>query len=139
MREMIGRCGFRCDVCMAFVDNNNTAADQARVAEAWSKYFGLTVPPQQIRCNGCLAEDRGGYEFPDQKCPIAPCVVSRGLGNCAFCADYPCEKLEGRMRACGGVAKRFRDAVPKEEFERFVAPYDARTTLNEIRKNKGHG
>jgi hypothetical protein len=137
MMEMISRCGFKCHACMAFKDNNKTAADQAVVAHGWAEYFGVVVLPEKIRCNGCLAKDRGGYDFPDTDCPIAPCVTAKGLDNCAGCPDYACEKLETRMRACDEVRERFLGKVSREEFERFIMPYDSRTTLNGIRKTKG--
>jgi len=137
MTEMIARCGFTCDACMAFTDNNHTAADQALVAEGWARYYDVVVPPEKIRCNGCLAQDRGGYAYPDPNCPIAPCVTAKGLDTCAECADYPCEKLEARMRACDEVKARFLGTISCEELERFIMPYDARTILNRIRKDKG--
>ena len=136
MTDMIARCGFKCNACLAFKGNNTTAADQARVAEGWAKYFGLVVLPEKIRCNGCMAKDRGAYDFPDMNCPIAPCVIARGLDNCAGCSEYPCDRLEARMRACDEVKQRFRGAVSPEEYECYIAPYDARTTLNDIRKAK---
>jgi diguanylate cyclase (GGDEF)-like protein len=77
MTDMIGRCGFKCHACLAFKDNNPTAADQSRVAEGWARYSGLVVPPEKIRCNGCMAKDRGEYDFPDMNCPIAPCEIAR--------------------------------------------------------------
>lgn len=133
MSEMIARCGFKCHACMAFKDNNMTPADQARVAEGWLKYFGLTVSPETIRCNGCMAQDRGGYDFPSLTCPIAPCVVERGLDNCAACADYPCAKIEELMRVCEQVKARFQGSISADEFDRFIAPYDARATLSHTR------
>ena len=107
MGEMIARCGFKCHLCLAFQENNKDHADQIRVAKGWSKYFDLNVPAEKIRCNGCLPDDSGGLEFPDKNCPIRPCVIERGLENCAYCEDYPCEKLETRMSGVEEVAKRF--------------------------------
>jgi hypothetical protein len=40
------------------------------------------------------------------------------------------------MRACDEVKQRFRGAISHEEYERFIAPYDARTILNDVRKAK---
>ncbi len=137
MTEMIARCGFKCHRCGAFIDNNKTPEDQARIADAWKKYFGLVVVPETIRCNGCLAHDRGANEYPSKNCPIAPCVVARGIHSCADCAEYPCKNLEELMRSCDKVIQRFRGVVPGEEFERFIAPYDCHATLNAIRRVKG--
>ncbi|HET9131324.1 MAG TPA: DUF3795 domain-containing protein, partial [Terriglobia bacterium] len=62
MKTMVARCGFRCDQCGAFVKNSPTAADRLEAAAVWSKYFGLSVRPRDMRCNGCLAKDRHGYK-----------------------------------------------------------------------------
>jgi len=134
MAEMIARCGFECHLCPAFRENNKDHADQIRVANGWLKYFGLDVFPEKIRCNGCLPDDCGGLEFPDKNCPIRPCVIERGLENCAYCEDYPCEKLEARMSSVEEVAKRFLGTIPQEEYDNFIAPYDSRKTLDGIRQ-----
>lgn len=134
--EMIARCGFKCHDCAAFIANNRTHADQVRAAEGWATYFGLVAPPEQIRCNGCMSADRGGYESPEKNCPIAPCAKGKGFRNCAECGEYPRDKLEARMRVCDEVIERHRVKAPRKEYDRFIAPYDARTTLNAIRKAK---
>jgi Zn-finger protein len=134
MEEMIARCGFQCHLCPAFRENNKSPADQVRVAAGWSKYFGLDVPPEKIRCNGCLPNDSGGFDFPDKNCSIRPCVIERGLENCAYCENYPCGKLEERMTGVEEVAKRFLGVISQEEYDNFIAPYDARKILDGIRK-----
>ena len=137
MAEMIARCGFKCHLCLAFQENNKDRSDQIRVAEGWSKYFGLDVRPEKIQCNGCLPNDTGGLDFPDKNCPIRPCVIERGLDNCACCEDYPCEKLEERMTGVEAVVRRFRGKIPQEEYDNFIPPYDARKTLDGIRRKLG--
>jgi hypothetical protein len=125
MAEMIARCGFQCHLCLAFRENNKGRTDQIRVAKGWSKYFDLDVPAEKIRCNGCLPNDSGGLEFPDKNCPIRPCVIERGLENCAYCKDYPCEKQEARMSGVEEVAKQFTGTIPQEEYDNFIVPYDS--------------
>jgi hypothetical protein len=134
MAEMIARCGFSCHLCLAFRENNKNHADQVRVANGWLEYFGLDIPPEKIRCDGCLPDDSGEFDFPDQNCAIRLCVVEKGLENCAYCEDYPCEKLEARMSSVEKVAKRFQGTIKQEGYDNFIAPYDARKTLDGIRK-----
>ncbi len=133
MEIIIARCGFRCHLCPAFVENARTREDQARGALAWSRYFAVEVLPDRMRCNGCLSDDDEGPDFPDKNCPVRPCTAQRGLENCSGCKDYICEKLEQRMRGYEEAAKRFQGKIAKEDFEKFIAPYDSRKTLNEIR------
>jgi hypothetical protein len=136
---MIARCGFRCHACPAFEANLKSPADQARAAESWARFFGVRVPPQKVRCRGCLEPNRDGNEYPDRNCPIAPCAAARGLDNCAACGEFPCPKAEERLRSCDEVLARFRGSVSPEDFARFLAPYDARATLQGIREGRGSG
>jgi len=136
MNEIISGCGFRCDLCPAFVGNNKTFADQVRVAAGWSRYFMIKMSPDRIRCSGCFSEDCGGYDLPDSECPIKPCVLEHGMNTCADCFDYPCEKLETRMKAVDEAMSRFKGKMPQEEYDTFIAPYDFRKNLTEVRDRR---
>ena len=136
MNEIVSRCGFRCDKCPAFSGNNKTFADQLKTASGWARYFGLKMAPDKIRCNGCLSEDCGGYDLPDSECPIRPCVLERGMNSCADCFDFPCEKLETRMKSVNDAIANFKDRVPQGEYDGFISPYDYRKTLGEIRDRR---
>lgn len=136
MSEMVARCGFRCDECMAFVGNNRTHADRVKVASAWASYFGIRIPAEKIRCNGCWSEQRAGDRLPEQSCAVSRCVVERNMSTCADCFDYPCEKIETRMKGVEEVIARFKDEVTGDEFDAYLAPYDARKTLDEIRDRR---
>ncbi len=139
MVEMIARCGFKCHACLAFSGINKTPEDQEAAGRAWKKYYGLVVPAAEIRCNGCLSKDRGGYRFPEPKCYFSACVQRKGLDNCAACSEYPCDRLEERMRDCDKVRDKFRDRMPRAEFRKCIALYDLRTTLEGIRGKKRVG
>lgn len=137
MSEMIARCGFKCHACVAFSGINKTSRDQEAAARAWKKYYGLVVPATEIRCNGCLSTDRGGYRFPEPSCYFSACVRKKGVDNCAACSEYPCQRLRRRMEECDEVCEKFRDTIPRVEFRKCIAPYDMRSRLESIRKKKG--
>ena len=93
MKKMIGFCGVVCTECPAFLatqkDDNN---ERRRVAEMWSKQYNAEIKPEDVNCDGCLAE--GGRLFGHcQICEIRKCGQDRDLLNCAYCAEYACEKL----------------------------------------------
>ena len=134
--ETVSCCGFRCNECPAYFVNNRTQADQMKVASGWSKYLGLKISPKKIRCNGCLTADCGANELPDSECPIKPCVIERGMNTCADCFDYPCEKLEARMKGIDKAISMFKGKISSEEYDLFIAPYDFRKTLREIRDRR---
>jgi len=134
MKAIVARCGFRCDLCGAFVKNSSSVTDRVQVAAAWSKYYHVDIKPESIRCYGCLAAKGRGFDLPSTACAVRRCVIRRKLDTCADCADYPCTTLEKSIRGVEKVIKKFKGKIPKREFDRFIAPYDARTTLNRLRK-----
>jgi hypothetical protein len=136
MGEIVARCGFRCDECGAYAGNNHSQEDGIRIAEAWTKYFGLNFPPEKLRCIGCWGDACTGSELPDPSCPIRACVMERGMNTCADCFDYPCEKMETRMKDIEEVILRFKDRITHAEYDAYIAPYDSRKTLNEIRDRR---
>jgi hypothetical protein len=137
MAEIIARCGFRCHLCPAFKQNQTEEGDRQATAENWSAFFGVDMPPEQIKCNGCLAADDPALALPDKGCQIRPCVIERGLDNCGPCPDYMCDKLRTRTVSYEKVASLFRGMLSQEKYDKFFAPYDARKTLNAIRRRRG--
>jgi hypothetical protein len=137
MSEMIARCGFKCHLCPAFDENIKSPDDQVRGAAGWSKYFGIEVRPEKLRCLGCMSSDRDGLDFPDKRCPIRPCASAKGLDNCARCEDYICRNLASLFASVEGVAKRFQGQIPQADYDAFIAPYDSRKTLDTIRQELG--
>ncbi len=136
MSEIVARCGFRCDECGAYTGNTQTHDDRLKVAAAWNRYFGLNLAPEKLRCNGCWGNACAGSDLPDPSCPIRACVMERGMNTCADCFDYPCEKMETRMKGVEEAIARFRDKITHAEYDAYLAPYDARRTLGEIRDRR---
>lgn len=136
MSEIVARCGFRCDECMAYAANSHSYDDRVKVAEAWLKYFGLNVSPDKLLCNGCRGEKCAEHRLPELACPIRNCVIERGMNTCADCIDFPCEKMESRMKGVEEVITRFRGKIARGEYDDYIAPYDSRRTLNEMRDRR---
>jgi hypothetical protein len=66
-------------------------------------------------------------------------VQKRGLDNCAACPAYPFKRLEERMGACDRVRDKFQDRIPRGAFQKCIAPYDMRATLERLRGRKRMG
>ena len=111
--KMVAFCGITCTECPAFLaTQKDDNGERKKVAELWSKQFKVEIKPEDVNCDGCLSES--GRLFGHCKvCEIRKCGQEKRVKNCACCDDYACEKLNN-----------FIDQVP-----------DAKTTLEEIRKN----
>ena len=114
MNQMIAFCGLDCARCEAYLATQaNDEAAKGRIAAKWrQEYNAPEITVADVTCDGCTASNGrlGGY---CPHCEIRACGVTRGLANCAHCADYSaCEKLDGFFK---------------------MAP-DARVTLEGIRR-----
>ena len=131
MQSVLSRCGYRCDLCLAYQPNvQKDPANQQILSDGWYKYFGFRIPPEQILCNGCLSSDP---KTIDQNCPVRPCVIAKGLQNCAGCEDYACKNLRDRLVVYEEMAARFADPIPREDRQLFILPYENKQRLEKLR------
>ena len=95
MDRMIAYCGLVCTDCQAYLATQaNDRAELERVAAMWREQYGASnITAESVLCDGCIVGGRKcGHCF---ECEIRACGIARGVLNCAHCADYGCEKLEG--------------------------------------------
>ena len=97
MERIIGYCGLVCSDCPAYgATQANDRSALERVAAQWCEAFNVTnITADSIICDGCLDLNGGRRSEYCSVCEIRGCGVGRGVSNCAYCADYGCEKLEG--------------------------------------------
>jgi hypothetical protein len=96
MERVIAYCGLVCSECDAYVATQaNDLAALERLAQRAREEFGMADATAETKmCDGCLTDE--GRQIPYcAMCEIRTCGVERGVANCAHCADYACEKLEG--------------------------------------------
>jgi hypothetical protein len=131
MDAILSRCGYRCDLCLAYRPNvESNPANQQKLSDGWFQYFGFRIPAEKILCDGCLAENSSQI---DQACPVRPCVIERKLENCAGCEQYGCGKLAERLVVFAEVQKRIGRAIPAEDRIDFIQPYENKTRLEALR------
>jgi len=132
MNEILARCGYRCDQCLAFRPNvEANPSNQLTLSDGWHKYFGFRIPAEKIVCDGCMAENPC---LIDKACPVRPCVLERALANCAECPDYVCEKLSDRLVEYEQLAAKTPHPIPAEDRARFIAPYENKARLDRLRR-----
>ena len=79
-----------------------------------------TCPQYGTTCDGCLTEDGPLAQYA-VNCAVRNCNMERNTANCAYCAEYACDKLEDLFASWqGGYA---------------AAAVRAKATLDEIHQS----
>lgn len=94
MTEMIAFCGLDCYQCGALIaTRENDDVKRKEVADLWSKEFNADIQPQDINCDGCRSDGEIIFKHC-HVCEIRKCGNAKAIENCAYCAEYACERLE---------------------------------------------
>ncbi len=99
MAEIIAYCGLACHTCPIYLatrqeNKEEQASMRIEISPLLKGQYGMTYEPEDITdCDGCRAD--GGRLFSGCKnCLIRKCAREKGLENCAYCAEYACERRE---------------------------------------------
>ena len=98
MESTIAFCGLDCSTCpihLATLEENPDAKTKMRIeiADMLAKIYNVTSKPEIIcDCDGCKITD-GRLFTGCATCEIRKCAQENKLVNCAFCSNYPCDKL----------------------------------------------
>jgi hypothetical protein len=117
-KEMIAYCGLNCITCPIYLATREKNPEKQRqqreqIVIAIKKYLGEEKRLEDITdCDGCKSQ--GGRLYSGcWMCQIRKCASEKGLENCAYCSEYPCEKLSKFFDSEdpeGGAKKRL-DAI----------------------------
>jgi Golgi nucleoside diphosphatase len=79
-KKYVAFCGYRCDLCPAYVKNVDKLSNRTVIKNGWKFFFGFDVPEERIMCVGC--NDEGNHL--DADCPVRPCALRADVQNCSF-------------------------------------------------------
>jgi len=133
MEPILSRCGYRCDLCLAYAPNVSAHPEnQQKLSDGWFTHFGFRIQPEDILCDGCWSENS---RLIDAGCPVRPCVIARGLQNCAYCNQLDCTLLAERLVVRKEIEQRLGASIPEEDYRDFIRPYENASRLQEIRSS----
>ncbi len=130
-KEILTRCGYRCDLCLAYKDNFETNDQKEFLSDTWHKIYGFRIPAKEIYCEGCISSDTP--KLIDSECPVRQCVIQTSLENCSQCTDYPCDIFNQRKVSKEDYIRNKK--VSRTEYSKCIKPYENKLRLDEIRKN----
>jgi hypothetical protein len=132
--EVLTMCGYRCDLCLAYAPNVASGDRRPELSDGWFAVYGFRIQPEQILCEGCVSSDNPA--LIDKGCPVRPCVVAKGIPNCASCPDYVCDKLGQRIVDRAEIEGKLGRPLGDAEYERLVRPYESRARLDALRRGR---
>jgi hypothetical protein len=106
MHGMVAFCGITCSDCKAFIATpEDDEAKKRAIAEEWK------IQPEEVDCTGCL-DQRGRHISYWDTCDIRKCGTEKGVENCAYFAEYACEKL-GKLHEHAPKARETLEGIRK--------------------------
>lgn len=131
MPDVLTKCGYRCDLCLAYKDNIQKKDERDYLSDTWFKIYGFRIPPNQIYCEGCVSSKNP--LLIDKDCPVRPCVINHNIENCAYCNEYICEKLLQRIVNRNELEIKSGNKFSELEYVKCIMPYESKVRLDEIR------
>jgi len=134
--ESLSRCGYRCDLCPAFIaTQKNDMVGLSRLSQEFKNLYGFHLDAENLKCDGCMREL--GRKV-DKNCPVRPCCMRRGFRTCAECPDYVCDSLKKRLVDRSEIEKNLGHRISDQTYIAYVKPFESKARLDEIRQ-KHHG
>jgi len=134
METILSRCGYRCDLCLAYKPNvEKNPENRQKLIDGFYKYYGFRLSESESCCDGCMADNP---KLIDKNCSIRPCVIEKGLDNCSQCENYVCEKLKQRLVIYDEIKQRMSEEIPENDYIRFINPYENKRRLDALRASK---
>jgi len=103
MGEVIGYCGLICSNCDIYKATENDDNDLREIVfnrqiewghgDRFQRLYGREYLLEDIHCEGCPTESERAFWYI-HNCQMRTCALKKNLANCAFCNEYPCEKLQ---------------------------------------------
>lgn len=128
MEPVLTRCGYRCDLCLAYRPNlENDPSSRQVLSDGWFTYFGFRIEPSKILCDGCITD---GGQLIDPGCPVRACAIEKDMPNCGLCREYICANLKERIVELDHIQQRAAAEIPIEDYYRFILPYENKRRLD---------
>lgn len=121
-------CGYCCDMCKAFVGNIKKKDERNILSDYWKKYYDLSIPAENIKCDGCRCKKPDAHRI-DDACPVRACVQSKKLNDCSECECYPCETFMARKGLSHNEANEINELDILNYYE-YLGAFDNKSRLD---------
>lgn len=136
-KEILTRCGYRCDLCLAYKENIEKEDKRQQLSDGWYKLYGFRIEAKDIYCEGCISDNCLKANLIDKGCPVRPCVINRRYENCSQCNEFVCSKLKERIVKYEDLQSKRTEKIKNQERKYFIKPYENYDRLNKLRESNG--
>lgn len=139
--KIIGFCGIICTDCPAYkATQKKDNLYKIKLAEAWRTYK-YPLQSEDIDCDGCIKTGKKLIGFCND-CEIRQCGMEKSIKNCAYCSDFPCEKLENYWRMnhahqAKTTIKEMREYLEKVRWSNFYPILSKDAVIKNVPTNSG--
>jgi len=110
-------CGWNCDSCERYIATKSGDRERLRELAVLWKNLGWrdeVEPPEKMACPGCHSAYWCRFGLRER-------AIDKGVVNCGWCEQYPCERVETMLQWAGTHAERMKADCSKEEYERLLS------------------
>ncbi|MFX1312610.1 MAG: DUF3795 domain-containing protein [Promethearchaeota archaeon] len=91
-KNLLAPCGLYCGVCAIYIaDRDNNLKFKERLVDVYKPY-SKTIG--DVKCSGCLSENKENIFEYCKICPIRDCVKRKEIEGCYQCDNFPCKFIE---------------------------------------------
>jgi len=114
MGKIVAYCGIVCSDCPVLIaTQRDDDSERRRVAEMFAKQYGKEYKREDINCDGCLSSGPRVFSHCTV-CGMRKCAKEKKVENCAFCSEYPCDRLS-ELFAAYSKAKKTLDEIRRQQ------------------------
>ena len=128
-KNLLAPCGLYCGVCAVYIAHRDgNLKFKERIVNVYEPF---TKSVEDIKCEGCLAENEEDIFAYCRYCSIKNCAQKKGIEGCHQCDEFPCKKIErfpmpvGKkviLRAVPFRRKHGDEKWVEEELKRYHCP-----------------
>lgn len=134
MKEMIGYCGYNCHLCAARSDD---PVIRQKMVDGWKKILGHeNYTAENVHCDGCKSNGR----IADKECKARPCAKEKGIEHCAYCDEFPCDKIKYLISSREGMLIWLfpkTSSITEEEYNLCLRQFESMPNLLKILASAG--
>ena len=141
-KEILSRCGYRCDLCLAYKPNIESKDQRDILSAGWKKVFDINLSPDQIYCEGCVTRSDNNLTLIDHDCPVRPCATQKDHANCAQCDEFIqadaqyCPTLKDSLVSYDNLTQTLDFDITPKLRKNCIEPYENLDRLTKLIKNK---